>query len=267
MKTILITGSTDGLGLATAKMLSRAGHRIILHGRSESKLLAASQQLPHEPAGAYCADFSQLNAVRHLAQTIKKSGHRLDVLINNAGVFHVAQPLTPEGLDIRFVVNCIAPYLLCKELLADFKPQGRVVNLSSAAQARVQLDALLGKVRLSASSAYAQSKLGITMWTNALAARIDSPLLVSVNPRSFLATPMVREVYGMAGVDVNIGADILCRAALSPEFAQAHGKYYDNDQGRFTSPHPDALQASLCERLLALMDEIISHNTEANSYD
>ncbi|MCU7375695.1 hypothetical protein PEC18_33985 [Paucibacter sp. O1-1] len=87
---------------------------------------------------------------------------------------------------------------------------------------------------------YAQSKLAISMWSVHLATIFISEhrctAFIAVNPASFLGSKLVKEAYGMAGADLNIGADILCRAALSDEFAQASGRYFDNDQGQFTQP-------------------------------
>ncbi len=93
--------------------------------------------------------------------------------------------------------------------------------------------------------AYAQSKLAITMWSCHMAMELkeNGPAIIAVNPASMLGSKMVKEAYGVAGGDLSIGADILCRAALSDEFAGASGKYFDNDTGRFASPHPDALDA------------------------
>ena len=68
---------------------------------------------------------------------------------------------------------------------------------------------------------------------------------------------MVREAYGSKGNDVGIGVDILVRAALSEEFAEASGLYFDNDSGQFARPHPDALDPQKCERLMLRLDAIL----------
>jgi NAD(P)-dependent dehydrogenase (short-subunit alcohol dehydrogenase family) len=118
---------------------------------------------------------------------------------------------------------------------------GRLVHLSSAAQAPVDIDAMQGKRRLTDMEAYAQSKLALTMWSQDFAVHhIDGPLSVALNPGSLLATKMVREGFGTAGNDLNIGVDILTRAALSDDFSGASGRYFDNDNRRFAAPHPDA---------------------------
>ena len=69
---------------------------------------------------------------------------------------------------------------------------------------------------------------------------------------------MVKDAYGMEGKDLSIGADILVRAALSEEFADASGRYYDNDNRRFANPQADALNAAKNEQLVSVMEEIIA---------
>ena len=260
-KTILITGSTDGIGLETAKLLNDQGHTVLLHGRSEAKLESARAQLTGPgTVEAYRADLSQLNEVRELAQDVAGKHTRLDVLINNAGVFKIPQPVAADGQDLRFVVNTVAPYLLTRELLPLLPADGRVVNLSSAAQAPVNLAALRGGVALDDNMAYAQSKLALTMWSAHLARELGAgaPVVVAVNPASFLGSKMVKDAYGVAGGDLAVGADILARAALSDEFAAASGRYYDNDNRRFADPHPEALDPARNAAVVTVLDALIA---------
>ena len=239
-KTILITGATDGIGLLTAKTLAHEGHTVLLHGRSADKLEAAAANIGGTPE-TFRADLSRLDEVTALAEAICARHDRIDVLINNAGVLKVAETRTAKGLDTRFVVNTLAPYLLTQHLLPIIPAEGRVVNLSSAAQAPVDIDGLRGARVLDHMEAYAQSKLAITIWTQEMArAHPDGPVFVAVNPGSLLASKMVKEGFGLAGNDLSIGAEILRRAALSEEFATATGRYFDNDSGRFAHPHVGA---------------------------
>lgn len=238
-KTILITGSTDGIGLATASMLVTAGHTVLLHGRNPFKLRDAQGALSALPGAgsieSHVSDLSRMRDVEKLANAIAAKQNQLDVLINNAGVYRVNQAMTDDGLDVRFAVNTIAPYLLTQRLLPLMDTSGRIINLSSAAQAPVNLDALRGKIQLPDGAAYAQSKLAITMWSRDMAQDLEGegPVIVAINPGSMLGSKMVKEAFGVNGGDINIGADILTRAALSDEFANASGQYYDNDSRRF----------------------------------
>ncbi|MES9868199.1 MAG: SDR family NAD(P)-dependent oxidoreductase [Sedimenticola sp.] len=243
-KTVLITGSTDGIGLEAARLLVSQGHHVLLHGRNPDKLQDVESALSGLPGEgrveSYLADLSRMAEVEALANAVKDKHATLDVLINNAGILRTPETVTEEGLDVRFAVNTLAPYLLTQRLLPLLGASGRVINLSSAAQATVDPKALAGDIQLDDMAAYAQSKLAITMWSNQMAQSLNEsgPVIVAINPGSLLATKMVREGFGVAGNDVGIGADILIRAALSEEFASASGKYFDNDSGRFASPRP-----------------------------
>lgn len=256
-KSILVTGSTDGIGFETAKMLVADGHRVLLHGRSREKLAAAARAIG-AGADGYLADLSSFSDIRALAEAVAADHPGIDVLINNAGVFKTPHPVTPDGLDVRFVVNTLAPYALARRLLPSMGRDGRIVNLSSAAQVPVNVEAMMGRVRLSDMEAYAQSKLALTMWSTAMAEGLaDGPVVVAVNPGSLLASKMVREGFGVAGSDIRIGADILTRAALSPAFAGASGRYFDNDIGRFGPPHPDALDPAKCRSVVNAVDALL----------
>ena len=193
-KTILVTGSTDGIGLETVRMLVSLGQDVLLHGRNPEKLEATRQQLTALPGGgrveSYVANLSRMADVEALAEAVAGEHARLDVLINNAGVYSAPDPVTPDGLDVRFAVNTIAPYLLTQRLLPLLGTSGRVVNLSSAAQSTVDPKALAGQVSLSDGAAYAQSKLALTMWSRSLALSLEGhgPAIIAVNPGSLLGS-------------------------------------------------------------------------------
>lgn len=264
-KIILLTGATDGIGLETAKQLAKDGHHILMHGRNAKKLDSAVLEVAsinrNAVIEAYVADLSNLDEVKSLAQQVAEMHGKLDIIINNAGIFTTPVKETQAGLDVRFMVNTIAPYLLTNLLLPLLPSDGRVVNLSSAAQASVDTSALIGRPILGDNAAYAQSKLAITMWTIDLANKHNNgPVFVAVNPASFLGSKMVKEAYGVAGGELSIGADILCRAALSTEFTDANGKYFDNDSGQFAQPHNDALNQKIVTDVVSVLDNYISKN-------
>ncbi|MDT0594618.1 SDR family NAD(P)-dependent oxidoreductase [Glaciecola petra] len=262
-KTILLTGGTDGIGFETAKKLVLRGHTILLHGRNPQKLEDTKALLMRLNKSAqirtYRADFSKMTEVEQLIRSITSDYQSIDVLINNAGVFKTSATINDANLDVRFIVNTIAPYALTKGLLSLFDNTSRVINLSSAAQSSVDLAALQGKKVMSDNNAYAQSKLAITMWTFQLAALLGEtgPSLIAVNPASFLGSKMVKEAYGSDGKDLTIGADILVNAALNDEFAHVKGRYFDNDIGTWAQPHTDALDNSKNEELVNTIEAII----------
>lgn len=262
-KVILITGATDGIGLETSKSLLALGHHIIVHGRNSDKVASVVKRLQQSssstPIESIVADLSNLKSVTQMITEVAERFGKIDVLINNAGVYRSQNRLTVDELDVRFVVNTIAPYHLTKQLLPLLTTTGRVINLSSAAQAPVSISALKGEDRLSDAEAYAQSKLALTMWSRflGLAHRNSGPMIMAVNPKSLLGSKMVRDAYGIAGGDLSLGAEVLVKASLSDQFSEAHGQYFDNDIEAFSKPHSQALNASDVDQVVATIEALI----------
>lgn len=151
-KTILITGATDGSGLETARQLAPQGHTLLIHGRNMDKFDRVKVKLSNlEGSGkveADQADFSRLSEVKKLAQDVAANHQRLDIRINNAGVYNTRASRTDGGCDLRFAVNTLAPALSSRELQTIIPESGRIVSQSSAAQSPVELGALRGETPL-----------------------------------------------------------------------------------------------------------------------
>jgi len=156
-------------------------------------------------------------------------------------------------------VNTLAPFLLTQQLWSHFAQDARVVNLSSAAQASVELEVLRGQRPASDDmSAYAQSKLALTQWSCHVGkAQSEGPSLIAVNPGSLLATNMVHSAFGVAGKDIAIGAHIFVGAAFSERFANASGCYVENDSGQCDSPQPEGLDTASCERVIETIELLV----------
>ena len=261
-KTILITGSTDGIGKLTAIKLAKDGHHVYIHGRNPHKLAAIIEEIKqasnNENINGFVADFSNLEDVKKMAKQVKTDIPKLDVLINNAGVFKSSIDEVEFG-DIRFVVNYLAPYILTNELLSTLKKTEapRVINLSSAAQSHVSDATLAGKAIHNASEAYAQSKLALTMWSFHLAKQQNEVSVITVNPGSLLNTNMVKEAFGHHWSTADKGADILYELAVSEKHKGSSGKYFDNDKGSYANAHPDSYNDILISNLIEKTEEII----------
>ena len=140
-KTVLITGGSGGIGLATAAGLAGLGARVGIVGRDPVRSETAAGQL--RGAGAqvdvFVADMSSQREVRRLAEEVLAAYPRLDVLVNNVGGYWATRHTTVDGLEHTFAVNHLAPFLLT-DLLLDRLREGagaRVVTVSSAAQSMV----------------------------------------------------------------------------------------------------------------------------------
>ncbi len=264
MKTILITGSTDGIGKLTALKLAKDQHEVILHGRNQEKLNTTIAELKEKTNNdrikGYVADLSSFGSIQKMTDQLKEALSKIDILINNAGVFKSQNQQNEDQLDLRFVVNYLAPFLLTNQLHDLIKKSNspRVINLSSAAQSPVSLNVLMGKEIVPAQQTYAQSKLALTMWSFYLAKQWDFANVIAVNPGSLLNTKMVQEAYGQHWSSADKGASILYDLASSNQYANSSGKYFDNDKGKFSQAHTDAYDDNKIHQLIAATKSILS---------
>ena len=263
MKTILITGSTDGIGKLAAIKLAKERHHILLHGRNPEKLNHTIEEVRkasgNDQIDGCISDLSDFDSIQKMIEDLSGKVSKLDILINNAGVFKSNVPTNKDGLDLRFAVNYLAPYLLTHGLTALLKKGDapRLINLSSAAQATVSIPALRGEASLSEQESYAQSKLALTMWSFHLSQKTDFMDVIAVNPGSLLNTRMVQEAYGRYWSSADKGAEILYQLAVSDQFKNSNGKYFDNDQGSFSDAHPDAYNGDKVSQLISETDKIL----------
>ena len=180
-RTVLVTGASGGIGLATALGLSALGARVAIAGRDPERVLAAARSIRQAEGGwvdVFVADLSSQSAVRRLAREVLERLPRLDVLVNNVGGYWNNRHVTDDGLERTFALNHLAPFLLTN-LLLDRMVQGghgRVVTVSSNAQAlgRIAFDDLQGAEDYSGARAYNQSKLANVLFTYELARRLRS---------------------------------------------------------------------------------------------
>jgi NAD(P)-dependent dehydrogenase (short-subunit alcohol dehydrogenase family) len=142
-QTILITGSTDGLGLATARTLADRGATVLVHGRNGERGGRAVSELRERTGNdghrAYIADLSRLDDVRLLAADVADENDRLDALVNNAGIATLdgERKLSDDGHELTFAVNYLSHFLLTElllPLLARSAP-ARIVNVASVGSA------------------------------------------------------------------------------------------------------------------------------------
>lgn len=234
-KTVLITGSTDGIGKQTALELSRLGATVLLHGRSRERGLSAlyevRSQTGNENNDLFTADLSSLGEVRRLAEEVRHKYDRLDVLINNAGVFMNKRILTVDGLETTFAVNHLSHFLLTVLLLDTLKKSApsRIINVSSIAQrnAAVDFDNLQGEIRFGGYEAYALSKLANVLFTYELAERLEGTGVTanSLHP-GVITTKLLSAGFNMSGASLEEGAATSVYLASSPEVQGISGKYF-----------------------------------------
>jgi retinol dehydrogenase 14 len=263
-KLILVTGATDGIGKQTALELARDGVRLVLHGRSQSKLEATRDELQRLVAGSAveiaAADFASLAEVRGMAEEVAARHGAIDVLINNAGAFMNQHALSRDGHEMTFAVNHLAPFLLTHLLLDALRaaPRARIVNVTSVAHMRGVLDFenLHGEKGFSPYGAYALSKLANVLFTVELARRLaGEPITVNALHPGVVSTKLLTEGFGMQGQEsLSQGAATSVYLATSPEVADVSGLYFA--RCREAEMNPLAAHPGMGSRLYELSAEL-----------
>jgi NAD(P)-dependent dehydrogenase (short-subunit alcohol dehydrogenase family) len=267
-RTVIITGASDGIGAAAARVLKAAGDTVVLVGRSPQKTAAIGRELRAEH---HVTDFSRLEEVRELAATLLEGHQRIDVLANNAGGIMAERQVTTDGFEKTLQVNHLAPFLLTTLLLPRLvENRASVINTSSAAArifGDIDIDDLGNAKSYTPNKAYGDSKLATILFTRELARRFgDSgistaafhPGVVGTSFAKGSTSPM-RVMYRMFGrflLSPEKGADtLLWLASTTPGTDWENGGFYTKRVVDRTHPQADdaALAATLWERSSALV--------------
>ncbi len=241
----LITGATEGVGRATAVALARKGFRVVLAARDAAKAEALRHQIAGLVAGAESdhipVDLAQLRETRALADRFKQRYPRLDVLINNAGVFLHRRTETEDGFETTHQVNYLSHFLLTNLLLDDLKrsAQGRIINVSSSVYTVGKFDPhnLQSEKKFSVLGTYAASKLLMLMFTRELARRLAGTRVTAnavhpgiVRTRMMLRAPGVFRLVSYLSLPFSISAESGARTSVylasSPDVAAMSGHYF-----------------------------------------
>jgi retinol dehydrogenase 12 len=242
----VVTGATNGIGLATARALAALGATVLVHGRDLARASAAAADISRDTGNprvrAVQADFAHLAQVRRLAQELDTILPRLDVLINNAGLMSGPRALSTDGYELTIAVNHLAPFLFTNLLLGKLKAStpARVIVVASEAHRRAALN--FGNLASSGGAgplaAYARSKLANLLFTRALAQRLDgSGVTVNalhpgvVSSHLFHDSPLLlRTLLASVGrafmLSPSQGARTSVYLATAPELARQSGGYY-----------------------------------------
>jgi len=242
MKTALVTGATDGIGLETARGLLALGWRVLVHGRHAAGASDAASALQQAGGTAkpVWADLGRLGEVQALAERVSHDEPRLDVLINNAGVYTRQRKESADGFELTLAVNYLAHALLTRRLLPLLTraPGARVVNVSSGTHesARIDLDDLGMTHDWDAYRAYSNSKLANVLFSNALAARHAPATLCSnaLHP-GVIATKLLRVGFGAGGAPLASGAKTSLLVATSADLDGVTGRYFSDCRQRTAS--------------------------------
>jgi len=269
-RVFLVTGANSGIGKATALGLARLGGTVVMACRSATRGEAARQDVVRDSGNSKVyleiVDLASEESTRSFAEEFKRKYPRLDVLINNAGVYTPHREVTPDGLERTFEVNYLSGFLLTHLLLDLLKKSApsRIVNVSSSAHSggTIHFDDLQGEQRYGGFGAYGQSKLAQVLFTRELARRLEGTG-VTVNA---CHPGVIRTNLGMGGTSAVVrfvrmffkgpekGAETPIYLSISPEVERVTGKYFANKHVR--EPSRAARDPDVARRLFDVSAEL-----------
>jgi NAD(P)-dependent dehydrogenase (short-subunit alcohol dehydrogenase family) len=246
-KTVLITGSTDGVGRHVAKRLAADGAQVLIHGRDAARAAALIDEIVragHAAPEFHQADLSSLAGVRGLAGAVAARHERLDVFVSNAGIGSQnggpQRQTSADGHELRFAVNYLSGFLLAYALLPLLKraAPARIVNVASLGQHPIDFDDVMITKDYSGSRAYAQSKLAQIMFTIDLAEELKGTGITvnALHPATYMNTTMVR-AGGITPVStVEQGGEAILHLVCGDDVAGRSGLFFNGLQAARANP-------------------------------
>ena len=252
-RVVLITGSTDGLGRQVALTLAGPGTHVIVHGRNRQRGedVVRSIQAAGGSARFYRFDLAALDQVRELGEAILLDYDRLDVLVNNAGIWLQGDDrrLSADGHELHFAVNYLSHYLLTRMLLPRIvaSSPARVINVASGAQRRIDFENVMLERGYDSGRGYAQSKLAQVMFTFDLARELEGTGVAvnTLHPATMMNTTMVLSRGANARSTVEEGAAAVVNLIESDDIGT--GQYFDGH--RRARAHEQAYDPQACAQL------------------
>ena len=258
-KVVMVTGSTDGLGREVALRSAALGANVIVHGRNHERGKAVVSEITKAGKGSarfYAADLASLAEVRTLAQAINRDYDRLDVLVNNAGVWLRDRQVSKDGHEMHFAVNYLAGFLLTRSLLPKIvaSAPSKIVNVSSLSAAPIDFNDVMLERPGRASQGYGQSKLLQVMFTVDLAAELKDKnvTVTALHPATMMDTTMVRQSGSRAMSSVDEGATAVMQQITDD---MPSGQFYNGLRpGR---PHQQASDEAVRAKLRQLTMQLV----------
>lgn len=234
-KTAVVTGANAGLGRGIAEALAADGWRVVMvcrdRGRGEAARDAIRKATGRDDVALELADLASIADVARVADAIAATYGRVDLLVNNAGVYKQARTLTGDGLETMFAVNHLAPFLLTTRLLPVIPPDGRIATIAAPSTTNPDLADLQGEKGWSALTAFGASKAANLVFTAALARRTGGrPAAIAVHPglvKSDLmheAPAPIRFLAGLVSRSPQAAGRAVATLLTDPGFAGWSGK-------------------------------------------
>lgn len=268
---VLVTGGTSGIGEHLVRRLVGEGASVLVHGRAPERTEPLVRELQATGRlSALAANLASLAGVDALAASLRQQGG-VDAVVHNAGVGFGAdrslRETSSDGVELRFAVNYLAPFVLNRALLAAPTPPRAIIHVASIGQDALDFDDLLSARSYDGVQAYRRSKLALIMHTVDVAESYPDVACDALHPGTFLDTPMVRQAGIRPLAPASRGADAIAYVLGRAIEARTSGTYFDE-----TSParaheqaYDQAARRQLRERTAALLDALQRGGSLANS--
>ncbi|MBZ0200018.1 MAG: SDR family NAD(P)-dependent oxidoreductase [Ignavibacteriaceae bacterium] len=267
-KIVLITGSTDGIGQQTAIELARMGAKVIIHGRTETKALETVAQLSQRIGKGELdwvgGEFTSFSEVKKMAEEINNRYDKLDVLINNAGVYKREKIITTDGFETTFQVNHLSHFLLTN-LLLDILQKAehpKVIVVSSVAHMRAKLDFknLNAEKSFDAYGQYAVSKLANILFAKKLSYNLNGTAVKvnSLHP-GVIKTKLLSQGFELSGSKVQFGASIPTFLAADPHASEINGQYFSKHFDLPVLPSEDAMNEKYQKKMWDMSEKLTGY--------
>ncbi len=262
---LLITGSTDGIGLQAAFRLAQMGHKVVMHGRDAKKGTKLCNSLKQETGNKAIeyinADLTSFSDIEGLAEVLTHKRLIPEILINNAGVFQAKKELvTEKDIEKTFMVNYLSHFYLTFLLLPLMEELGqpKIVNVSSMIHANnLDIEDVVNPQNYNGSAAYGQSKLCNILHAKKIARQNNNAMINAVHP-GVIDTKLLRAGWGGGGSHLNSGADQLIFAALELPRGTTGGYFeYSNETQPTVIANDEKLQNKLYDLSIELIPKSI----------
>lgn len=272
-KKILITGGNSGIGKVTALQLAKMGAEVVIAGHDSKKTHIALEEIRTLSGNPnitnLTVELASFSSVRALAEHFQQNHEKLDVLINNAGVFPTKQKLTEDGFEFQIGINHLAHFLLTGLMMPCLmkSKSARVITVSSQLHnnGKIEFDCFKGFGKYNAQKAYAQSKLANVLFSNKLSQLLSTIPHSSITSNALhpggVRTDIIRDLPWIVRKIINLtftsakeGAKTSIQLASDPALEGVSGKYFDKT--RITEACPLAYNAILQDQLWLVSEDL-----------
>ena len=242
-KVFVITGATSGIGKALAMDLAKTGEVLVMVARAVERGNAALQEIrlatQNFNISLELCDLANLSSVRNLAEILKSKYEKIDVLINNAGVYKRKREVTVDGFEEMFAANHLGPFLLTNLLLellqsaVQANGSARVLNITAPSTVQLNFDDLQGERNFNSLTAFGATKMANLLFTFALARRLENTgITVNAIHPGLARSRLMKEAFAplrlfswLMARSADKVSEIIVQAALAPEFEKTTGKF------------------------------------------